>query len=48
MNRFVTPSRPTCRLGQAVRVIRITNENSAGGVLLLEMTLQTERRAAFV
>jgi hypothetical protein len=39
MDGFVTTSRPTCRLRQAVRVIGITNENPAGGVLLLKMTL---------
>jgi hypothetical protein len=47
MDRFVTTGRPTCRLRQAVRVIGIPNENPAVDGLLLEMTFQTERRAAF-
>jgi hypothetical protein len=47
MDRFMTAGRPTRRLRQAVRVIGIPNENPAGGGLLLEMTLQTERRTPF-
>ena len=39
---------PTRPLLQKTRVIDVSNENVPGYFLLLEMTLYTERRVAFV
>ena len=43
VNSFVTPGRPAGALGQAVGMIRIADEDSAGRRLLLEMTLEAQR-----
>jgi hypothetical protein len=48
MDRFMTAGRPTGGLRQPIGVIGIANENSARDCLLLEMTLQTKRRASFI
>ena len=44
----MTASRPTRPLLQEIRVIDVSDENVPGYFLLLEMTLDTKRRVAFV
>ena len=43
----MTAGRPTGALGQAISVIGIADKDSSAGLLLLEVTFQTECRVAF-